>query len=395
MGLPAESVTAFEGHLLEDGYAVGSDTVRYRLKVERVRDRNGWETEASGEIVLYSNDQHPRQWGARLLVNAPLKSTVYNGRNLYACQTGEENVRQTGWIAPLFSIREQLRRSILHRTGGIGKDSGPLMEALLLGVRDDLTLFEISLFRKAGCMHILALSGMHLGILAGVLYLVLRLVLPRPSVSVIVVATLVAYLFLAGFKPSLVRGVIMVVLMWVGSLSGRVNQGITILLGAFIIQSLLFPASADSLSFQLSFLALGGILLFSVPLARRTAGLLPRWVSFPLASAVGAQCLTGGLVLVRFQALYPIGIAASLLLTPLITLFMWLGLLCLLLPDLLPLQFYLHRAADMVYHCIVHTASWFARMPAIELGDPVPVTLYWMILALVLVTPLVPGKRSG
>jgi competence protein ComEC len=187
----------------------------------------------------------------------------------------------------------------------------------------------------------------------------------------------------------------MVVLMWFGSLSGRVNQGITILLGAFIIQSLLFPASAATLSFQLSFLALGGILLFSVPVARRMAGLLPGWVSFPLASAVGAQCLTGGLVLVRFQALYPVGIAASLVLTPLITLFMWVGLLCLLLSDMVGVQFYLHRAADMVYHCIVYTASWFARMPEIEPGDPVPLFFYWMIVVLVLVSPLVPGKRSG
>ena len=97
----------------------------------------------------------------------------------------------------------------------------------------------------------------------------------------------------------------------------------------------------------------------------------------------------------RFRIIYPVGTVASLLLTPLITLFMWVGLLSLLLDSIGPFRFYLHRFADLIYHGIVLTASWFARMRGIELGDPVPILFYGTIVALIMATPFIPRKRSG
>jgi len=66
-----------------------------------------------------------------------------------------------------------------------------------------------------------------------------------------------------------------------------------------------------------------------------------------------------------------------------------------LLDDVVPLRFYLHRVADLIYHGIVLTASWFARVRGIELGDPVPLLFYGTIVALILASPFIPRKRSG
>lgn len=276
----------------------------------------------------------------------------------------------------------------------MGGDSAPLLEALLLGVRDDLNLFEKEIFKRSGSMHILALSGMHLGILTGVLYLLLGLFFNRTVCSYITVGVVLFYVLLAGYKPSLLRAAVMVGLVWTGILAGRKSQGLHVLLTAFIVLSVFFPASSATLSFQLSFLALAGIILFGNSIAGRIGPYLPRWISFPLGSSAGAQIMTSGILLRWFHVLYPVGIISALFLTPLVTIFIWAGMLYLFLADIPLLGYYLSRLADMLYHAVIATASWFARVPGIQQGDVKLLVFYFAVLALVITLVYIPKVRD-
>jgi len=378
---------------LEDGSETANGTIRYRLRLLGVSDRNGFSADAAGEVILFCEDVQVREWGAVLSVASSLQSRDGDDGNIFFSRAGGGQIEQAGWRSRFFAYRAVLRSGFLGRIRNMGNSSAPLLEALLLGIRDDLNLFEKELFKKSGCMHILALSGMHLGILTGMLYLLLGLFMNKSVSSYIAVGTALLYVLLTGCRPSLMRAAVMVVLAWVGHLTGRKSRGFPLLLTAFIIVCIIFPDSWKTLSFQLSFLALGGIILFGNSIAGKLVPFLPGWISFPIGSSVGAQIMASGFLLSWFQVLYPIGILSALFLTPLITSFIWVGMLYLFLADVPVLGFYLSGLADMIYHVTVLSAAWFARVPGIERSDRRGLIFYFSALILVLLAVYTPKVK--
>ena len=97
--------------------------------------------------------------------------------------------------------------------------------------------------------------------------------------------------------------------------------------------------------------------------------MLPNIISGPLAAAVSAQIVSMPLLVYHFGVLYPIGIIASLALTPCIALYMW-GTLLLLPAYYLPIEI-LHRIIDqymvIIYASIQHSVHFFSQFPAYRL----------------------------
>ena len=139
-------------------------------------------------------------------------------------------------------------------------------------------------------------------------------------------------------------------------------SGIAILLGD--------PFQASSLSFQLSFLALAGILAIGPLVQRPLEGRVPRFILLPLAMSIGAQVATLPLVVARFGVYYPSGLLAGLVLVPLTTAFLWAGLAWLPL-YLVPWQA-LHdlcaRAFSLLYVVIDWCAQVLGALPGIVVG---------------------------
>jgi competence protein ComEC len=232
---------------------------------------------------------------------------------------------------PLERFRTELRTALLER---LSKTSwGGLAGALLLGVRDTLDLTLAEEYTRAGCAHILALSGMHLAILSSIIALFLRRPLGLKAAAAAGAFFIALYLFLVGPQPSLYRAALMYILavlvVW-GILPRHQLLGT-----AFLIQ--LSVQGGDSLSFILSYLALFGMLYLGGPLQRLLRGWLPQGLLKGLAPSLGAFIATQTVVILRFGTLRPVGIAAGLALVPLITLFMILSMGWLALDFLLPL----------------------------------------------------------
>lgn len=141
--------------------------------------------------------------------------------------------------------------------------SGPLIKALLTGDRSGLDRNITGIFRKSGASHILALSGLHLGIL----YLLLgRLTSPLGNSprarTVRYCLTLGAagfYTVMTGASPSIVRAFLFITIGETARLLGRRRNPVGTLLAALTIQLALMPDVISSLGFQLSYLAMAGI----------------------------------------------------------------------------------------------------------------------------------------
>ena len=150
--------------------------------------------------------------------------------------------------------------------------SGPLVKALLTGDKSDLTKEITGIFRDSGASHILALSGLHLG----VLYILLaRLTAPlgnspwirRLRYSLIIVAALF-YSIMTGATPSIIRAFLFITINETAKLLGRKREPVRVLLAALTIQLALKPDVITSVAFQLSYMAMAGIFLLYPTLER-------------------------------------------------------------------------------------------------------------------------------
>ncbi len=215
-----------------------------------------------------------------------------------------------------------------------------LLKALLAGRREGLDPATVSAFREAGAAHILALSGLHLGILYGILQGALAWLGHSRAATLVRSALSVGaagfFLLMTGASPSLVRAFLFICL---GELSrllpGRRRHPAGIFCAALILQLAVAPGVVTSLGFQLSYLALLGIVTVFprleawYPAGHRADPVRRVWSA--MALTFSCQVFTAPLVWLRFHT-FP----AFFLLTNLGALPLTEGFILCALPALLP-----------------------------------------------------------
>ena len=162
------------------------------------------------------------------------------------------------------------RLAILQAVKGkcrlLGRETGILLPALVLGINHPYKGEYTELFRQSGTAHIMALSGFHAGLVGILLFLMGRLLFGSRGGYAFSMAGLLVFLWLVGMRPSLMRAVCMYCIFAWGKLTQRNFSGLNVLLFSFIITGLTAPLSLSSLSCQLSYLALAGILMSGIRL---------------------------------------------------------------------------------------------------------------------------------
>lgn len=217
------------------------------------------------------------------------------------------------------TLKERLARGA---TSGLAPEIAALMAAMTLGERDDLGELR-DLFGRAGLAHLLALSGLHVGVL---LLAFERLLAPTGRLRPALLAGLGSgYALLVGASPSVMRALVMSLALLLSRAfgAGRV-QGATALTLAASVNLLIAPQMLGDLSFQLSYLAVAGILTFA---ARSASPAHPRkrgggWRSAPrlalngLHVSVAAQLPTLSVVASEFGTVPLLSPAVNLIAVP-------------------------------------------------------------------------------
>ncbi len=215
---------------------------------------------------------------------------------------------------PDSALAERAAGALLRAIDGAGfrhEDTAALLKALLAGHREDLDRATVAAFRAAGASHILALSGLHLGILYGILQLLLA-PLGRSRAATVLrsglsVAAAAFYLAMTGASPSLVRAFLFILFNELSRLlSGRRRRPVNIFCAALTIQLAASPGVVGSLGFQLSYLAMLGIVLIFprleawYPPSSRWDPLRRLWSAAALT--LSCQVFTAPLVWIRFHS---------------------------------------------------------------------------------------------
>ena len=228
---------------------------------------------------------------------------------------------------------------------GVSPHTLALSSALVVGKRDDLKRETKQAYRQVGASHLLALSGMHLGIIYGFLYLIfVRFVRHskwRWHSLPLILLCLWGYALVAGMPVSLVRAVLMLSILTILSLMQYDTDPLHPLALSAIIILLIAPTDLMSISFQLSFVAV----FFLLALWRPIYEMFPRmpWVIRLLTVSCIASFGTMPIVIYYFHQLPLLGPLLSIILIPMTTFIIYLTLAAMLLP-VAPLGWLLNAA---------------------------------------------------
>ncbi|OAV43473.1 hypothetical protein A3850_002720 [Lewinella sp. 4G2] len=189
-------------------------------------------------------------------------------------------------------------------------DDLAVASALIMGKKDLLTTEVRSQYSDTGAMHVLAVSGLHVGIILLILRSLFQLLPGRNSRSGRFLETLVtvlaiwAFAYVSGLSPSVRRAAIMFSIIAAGRLTARHSYLLNTLAGAALLMLVLEPGQWRQIGFQLSFLALLGIVWFATPLQRLVPGRGWPWESLKagVAASIGAQLGTLPVALYVFRS---------------------------------------------------------------------------------------------
>lgn len=211
----------------------------------------------------------------------------------------------------------------------VGGEEAKLLKALTLGTREEMDPEVLEDFRAAGVAHLLAVSGFNVGVVAFVLFLIVRGTrLPRPAANLVTLAFLPAYAFLTGGDPPVVRAAVMGALALLADLLARDVDFLNLLAAAAVLILAFNPLLVTDAAFLLSFGACLGLGLFYVP-ATRLLRRLPPVLNKPLAATAAAQITILPLQIYFFHRFPVVAFASNLIMVPLASVATILALLTL------------------------------------------------------------------
>lgn len=245
------------------------------------------------------------------------------------------------------------------------KDTAAFICAFLSGDKDALSPETRNVFSAAGLAHILALSGLHVGLLAAILGWLLRpldIIRGRNLRYLLTITGLILFALFTGLGPSVLRATLMATGFYTALILQRRESRVNILCAAAFGILLFTPRALFDIGFQLSFVCTAAIIILSrnlLPAPQRT-----RYTLFRICSWIALPCIvflvSWPLSACGFKTLPILFLPLNLIIIPLLPLFMTSSLVYLSLQSLNMSPGWMTNFLDWIYQCIADSAKWIA-----------------------------------
>ena len=316
-----------------------------------------------------------------------------NGIVLLGYQSGNIYISESDGV-PLFMMSAVWRRDIVNTIDScFDGDNAAFAKALLLGDRTDVGYELNNAFKVTGISHIIAVSGMHVSILASVIYLLAAK--KRWLMALLGVPAVLLFAAVAGFTPSITRACVMQVLLLIALVLDRDYDPLTSLAVAAGIMLFSNPMVITSVSFQLSFGCMAGIFLFTSRVYRRMSDfgfwkdakpksllmLIRRWFAGSVSATLGAMSFTVPLCAIHFGTVSLIGVVTNLIVIWLVSiLFPCIILVCLLATVSMPLATALAGIVGLPMGWMLTFVRWLAKFPLCAAYTQSIFVVIWLIV---------------
>lgn len=383
-----EDVSAAGFELKGDPVPMGKKYYRAEAAASRFFYPDGTEFSASGkftvffpvEIVRAALPENTARGHKRIYISGGL-SLLCSGRFytpekaggglcFYVSELSEAGFKP-GIFGKILEARSASRMNLLKILYGWG-DAGGFFLALSSGMREFMDESISGIFRRSGLSHILALSGMHLGIIGGaVLWIGGKTGGKRFAVRISLLV-LIFFLFFAGYSPSLFRACLFSLAVTAVRRIGFPVRFLPVLACVFCIHILIMPADIYSVSFQLSYLATTGIFSAGEFFKEVFNGFIPEKLRSSVSVSLGAQFAVFPVSMSVFGMFAPAGIAAGLLLSFPVSFFLVSGFCCLLFSALFPCLYGLCGFFMTVQYKVIYGAAlFFSGFPVLNSGQSI------------------------
>lgn len=262
--IPEGSIVAFTGTVVEKQKKYEN---RYRIRVSNINDRNiaayitieggdvlypGLKVAGEGSVKEYSIASNPGQFDQ--------KSYELSKGNLLFL----EKVQITSVKKPIIGIRGLLadvRESLAFQYERyLDEQDGSLAKAMVLGEKSELDQDIRALYQRNGIAHLIAISGLHIAMLGGTLYHILRRLSGSFSLaSAFGITFIILYGIMTGLSGATIRAMIMLILSMIADVLGRKYDALTAIAVALLIMLIINPGQLLQAGFMLSFGAVLGI----------------------------------------------------------------------------------------------------------------------------------------
>jgi competence protein ComEC len=338
---------------------VKDDLVRFTADVKQSIN-SGQAYKTSGTLLISIKDELAKNlfYGEELLIPAkyaPVDPPYNPGEFNYKKYLANKNVHYQAFFYPkqykiitagkgnpVIAYALQLRQNLVNKLKANMRDTTAIAVAstLILGYKADLSNDILQAYSKTGTIHILSVSGGHVAII----YLLLGWMLSflngykrgRIFKAIAIIALIWAYALLTGFSPAVCRAAVMISLVITGKTYSRYINNLNLLAASAFALLLYDPFLLTDVGFQLSYLAVGGLVVFQP--------IVYNWLNFKnriankiwlvCSVSIAAQVITFPLSAYYFHQFPVYFLLSNLLIAIPIMVIMYSGLLLMMLPQM-------------------------------------------------------------
>lgn len=368
---------------------------------------------SKGKILLYfsKDSQQPTlHYGDKILLNKslqPIKNSgnpgAFNYQRYAAFQSVFHNVflKQKDWVKLedkninafknfIFTSRETIL-SILQKNIPVNKDELGIAEALLIGYTNDLDKDLVQAYSNTGVVHIIAISGMHLGLI----YIMLVWSFAKiPFINqskivqvVLILSCLWLFSLLTGAAASVLRSAVMFTFIALGKIFSKQSSIYNSLAGSAFVMLSYNPYFLWDVGFQLSYLAVIGIIIFQKPIYNWLY-IKNKWINEVwklMAISLAAQVLTFPICIYYFHQFPNLFLITNIIAVPLssIILFAEIGLVAFSWISFVGV--YLGKLVGWLVWCMNKIILWVSHL-SFAVWDNISSTIAttWLLYAVVL-----------
>lgn len=344
------------------------------------------------ELLLYARISAPRNIDAfqdfdyeRYLYHDGVSGTAYVPKHAWK-KTDEE--RDMGLKQRALYLRGKIVEK--YTEWGIAAEQLPVLSALTLGHKGLLDKQTRNAYSVAGISHVLALSGMHIGIVWFLLNAVLGRLMRNRFKGLqwlLVTSALWVFAFVVGLEASVVRAVMMCMLMELGRLTNSRPLSMNTLMVAAFFMLAYHPFYLFDVGFQLSFVAVASILVLYPVISgslsiRHSVG---KWLWNIMSVSLAAQLGTAPLVMYYFSNFSVYFLVANLAVAIAVPLIIYGAFLMVLLAPWPALQIWVVKMLDGLVAGMNGLAGWTSGLPyasvSFSVWKPVEILFFYGVLA--------------
>ena len=305
-------------------------------------------------------------------------------------------IHKTGHSQDLYSVCHMIRNNLATKLQQVIPDSTTykLLAALCLGCRQEITSDTKELFQNTGTIHILAISGLHIGAIFAFFLCLLRLFHFKSRKSRLILIPLIWFVAcITGLSPSACRAATILSFITIGEAFKQETIPLNAIAAAAFFSLLINPELLYSVSFQMSYAAYTGIILIYPLMRIKKMHKFFRPLYTLLCISFSAQVMTLPIMAYYFHSISLNSIFINLIAVPAASFLLYGGILLLALPGFI--NFYLSYIIISLTHLFIFSLQLFSKI-VINLPDLYPtathVILFYLIIVLVIIY-LITRKR--